>query len=52
VLSVSKEIIDVTITPRKIARVHDEQVKEDKEKTALPGIGLAPFKEIFPIKIT
>jgi hypothetical protein len=42
VLSVSKEIIDVTLTPRKVARVHDEQVKEDKEKTALPGEGLAP----------
>ena len=42
VLSVSKEIIDVTLTPRKVARVHDEQYKEDKEKTALPGEGLAP----------
>jgi hypothetical protein len=53
VLSVRKEIIDVTITPRKVARVHDEQVKEDKEKTALPGIGLAPkvFQRKFHIKI-
>jgi hypothetical protein len=42
VLSVSKEVIDVTIIPRKVARVHDEQVKEDKEKTALPVVGLAP----------
>jgi hypothetical protein len=42
VLSVSKEILDVTITPRKVAKVHDEQVKEDKEKTVVPGIGLAP----------
>ena len=42
VLSVANEILDVTVTPRKNARVHDEQIKEDKAKAVVTAAGLAP----------
>ena len=53
VLSVAKEICSVVITPRKVARVHSEQIEEDLKKAAVPVDGLAPKlhkQRIFPFK--